>query len=133
MALKYRRKPDHHWQLMDEDLTLRDENRHRCLIKRTSSPIYKTFEGYIYANVKFPPAFSWECLEGLEFFSGQKNLVLYRSVRVENTHMAVAAGVKACNLVYKTKFYTVIELVLKPAKAHKKTGHWRGSCVIVLP
>lgn len=33
--------------------------------------------------------------------------------------MAVAAGVKACNLGYKTKFYTVTELVLKLAEAHK--------------
>ena len=31
--------------------------------------------------------------------------------------MAIAAGVKACNLGYKTKFYTVTELVLKLAES----------------
>ena len=34
-------------------------------------------------------------------------------------HMAIAVGVKTCNLWYKTKFYTVTELVLKLAEAHK--------------
>ena len=33
--------------------------------------------------------------------------------------MAIAAGVKACNLGYKTKYYTVTELVLKLAEARK--------------
>ncbi len=34
--------------------------------------------------------------------------------------MAIAAGVKACNLGYKTKFYTVTELVLKLAESRKR-------------
>lgn len=106
-------------ELMEEELALRDENRRRRLIKRAGFPVYKTFEGYSYANVKFPPAFSREGLEKLEFVSGQKNLVLYGPVGIGKTHMAVAAGVKACNLGYKTKFYTVTELVLKLAEAHK--------------
>lgn len=33
--------------------------------------------------------------------------------------MAIAAGVKACSLGYKTKFYTVTELVLKLAESRK--------------
>lgn len=45
-------------ELMNEELTLREENRRKRLIKRAGFPIYKTFEGYSYQNVKFPPAFS---------------------------------------------------------------------------
>ena len=33
--------------------------------------------------------------------------------------MTIAAGVKACNLGHKAKFYTVTELVLKLVEAHK--------------
>ena len=106
-------------ELMNEELTLRDENRRRRLIKRAGFPTYKAFEGYSYQNVQFPPAFSREELESLEFVPGQKNLVLYGPVGVGKTHMAIAAGVKACNLGYKTKFYTVTELVLKLAEARK--------------
>lgn len=106
-------------ELMEEELTLRDENRRRCLIRRAGFPMYKTFEGYSYQSVKIPPAFSREELEQLEFVPGRKNLVLYGPVGAGKTHMAIAAGVKACNLGYKTKFYTVTELVLKLAEARK--------------
>ena len=106
-------------ELMNEELTLRDENRRKRLIKRAGFPTYKTFEGYSYQHVKLPPAFSREELESLEFVPEQKNLVLYGPVGVGKTHMAIAAGVKACNLGYKTKFYTVTELVLKLAESRK--------------
>ena len=106
---------------MNEELTLRDKNRRKRLIKRAGFPTYKTFEGYSYQHVKLPPAFSREELESLEFVPEQKNLVLYGPVGVGKTHMAIAAGVKACNLGYKTKFYTVTELVLKLAES-RKTG-----------
>lgn len=68
--------------------------------------------------MKFPPAFSREGLESLDFVPGRKNLLLYGPVGIGKTHMA-AAGVKACMLGYKTKFYTVTELVLKLAEARK--------------
>lgn len=41
------------------------------------------------------------------------------AIGIGKTHMAIAAGVKACNLGYKTKFYTVTELLLKLAEARK--------------
>ena len=106
-------------ELMTEELALRDENRRKRLIKRAGFPVYKTFEDYSYQSVKFPPAFCREELETLEFVPGKKNLVLYGPVGIGKTHMAIAAGVKACNLGYKTKFYTVTELVLKLAEARK--------------
>ena len=106
-------------ELMDAELTLRDENRRRRLIKRAGFPTYKTFEGYSYQSLKFPPAFCSEELESLQLVPEKKNLVLYGPVGVGKTHMAIAAGVKACNLGYKTKFYTVTELVLKLAEARK--------------
>ena len=106
-------------ELLQAELDLRDENRRKRLIKRAGFPVYKTFEGYGYEAVKFPPAFSREELESIEFVPGKKNLVLYGPVGIGKTHMAVAAGVKACMLGYKTKFYTVTELVLKLAEARK--------------
>ena len=54
-------------ELMNKELTLRDENRRKRLIKRAGFPTYKTFEGYSYQHVKLPPAFSREELESLEF------------------------------------------------------------------
>ena len=45
-------------KLFRGELDLRDENRRNHLIKRAGFPVYKTFEGYSYGSVKFPPAFS---------------------------------------------------------------------------
>ena len=42
-------------ELMNEELTLRDENRRNRLVKRAGFPTYKTFEGYSCQSVKFPP------------------------------------------------------------------------------
>lgn len=106
-------------ELFQKELDLRDENRRRRLIKRAGFPVYKTFEGYSYDSVKFPPAFGMEGLEQLDFVPERKNLVLYGPVGIGKTHMAIAAGVKACQMGYKTKFYTVTELVLKLAEARK--------------
>ena len=76
-------------ELMNEELTLRDENRRKRLIKRAGFPIYKTFEDYSYRSVKFPPAFCREELEALEFVPEKKNLVLYGPVGIGKTHMAI--------------------------------------------
>ena len=57
-------------ELMNEEITLRDDNRRKRLIKRAGFPTYKTFEGYCYTNVKFPPAFCREELEALDFVPG---------------------------------------------------------------
>lgn len=84
-------------------------------IHRAGFPVYKTFEGYRYQNVKFSLVFSREELEQLDFIPGHKNFVLYGPIGIDKAHMTVAAGVGACNMGYKTKFYTVTELVLKLA------------------
>ena len=67
-------------ELLQEELLLREEKRRRRLIKRAAFPIYKTLDGYSYQKVTFPPAFSREELETLNFVPEKKNLVLYRPV-----------------------------------------------------
>ena len=101
------------------ELNKRDENRRIRLVKRARFPVYKTFEGYDYHYVQLPPVFSKEELEAVSFIENKQNLVMYGPVGVGKTHMAIAAGVQACMLGYKTRFYTVTELVLKLAEARK--------------
>jgi len=102
-----------------EELGLREQNKHQRLIKRAGFPVYKTFDGYSYNNVKLPPAFNQEELESCHFVGKKTNLVLYGPVGVGKTHLATAAGIRACELGYKTKFYTVTQLVPKLAEARK--------------
>lgn len=104
---------------LNRELELREKNKRERLMKRARFPTYKTFEGYEYGCVTIPPSFSREELENASFIGQKRNLVLYGPVGLGKTHMAIAVGVKACMLGYKTRFYTVTELVLKLADARK--------------
>lgn len=101
------------------ELARREENKKARLIKRAHFPVYKAFDGYSYKQVQLPPALTKEELENVSFINQKQNLVLYGPVGVGKTHMAIAAGIKACMLGYKTRFYTVTELVLKLSEARK--------------
>lgn len=105
--------------VMNRELEMRDHNKRERLVKRARFPTYKTYEGYEYGSVALPPSLSREELENVGFIEKKNNLVLYGPVGLGKTHLAIAIGVKACMLGYKTRFYTVTELVLKLADARK--------------
>ena len=104
---------------IEQELSLRESNKRKRLVKRAGFPTYKTFDGYKYNAVTLPPALPKEVLESVAFIREKNNLVLYGPVGIGKTHLAIAAGIKACEQGYKTKFYTVTELVLKLAEARK--------------
>ncbi len=101
------------------ELERREENRRERLVKKARFPTIKTFSNYEYRNVRLPPALSCEELENVDFIKQKDNLVLYGPVGVGKTHMAIAAGMKACECGYRVRFYTVTELVLKLAESRK--------------
>ena len=106
-------------EMLEAELTIRDENKKARLVKRARFPVFKSFEGYTYDCVKLPPVLSRECLENADFIAEHDNLVLYGPVGIGKTHMAIAIGIAACIRGYETRFYTVTELVLKLAEARK--------------
>lgn len=101
------------------ELAARDENRRKRLMKKAGFPVIKSFEEYDYGKITIPPALSREQLETADFVKEHQNLVLYGPVGTGKTHMAIAAGIEACERGYQTKFYTVTELVLKLSEARK--------------
>ena len=106
-------------EAFERELSLREKNKRERLVKRAGFPVFKSFEDYEYSNITIPPALTREELETASFVPRRQNLVLYGPVGTGKTHMAVAAGIKACSLGYRTKFYTVTELVLKLSEARK--------------
>ncbi len=104
---------------LQKEVDRREENRRERLVKKARFPVYKTFDGYEYRCVKLPPAFSREELENVRFIKDRVNLVLYGPVGIGKTHMAIAAGIRACQNGYKVRFFTVTELVLKLAESRK--------------
>jgi len=103
----------------NRELDRREENRRERLVKKARFPTVKTFASYEYRSVKLPPALSREELENVDFIEKKDNLVLYGPVGVGKTHLAIAAGMKACERGYRVRFYTVTELVLKLAESRK--------------
>lgn len=104
---------------LDLEIQKREQNKRERLVKRARFPVFKTFDDYEYTKVQLPPALSREELEEASFIEKKQNLVMYGPVGVGKTHMAIAAGTVACQKGYKTRFYTVTELVLKLSDARK--------------
>lgn len=109
-------------KVMIEENAQRELSRRNCLMSHAGFLTYKSFEGYVYESVKFPPAFVRQALEDCVFIPEKRNLVLYEPVGVGKTHMAIATGVNACQKGYTRKFYTVTELILKLSEVCKD---WR--------
>lgn len=106
--------------VLKQEMASREESKRHRLIKRAGFPVYKSFEGYQYDHIKLPPMFTRKELESCEFVGARKNLILYGPVGTGKTHLAIAAGMKACSLGLKTRFYSVAELVLKLTEARRQ-------------
>lgn len=75
--------------------------------------------GYDRHGVKLPSSLTWNDLTDGTFTQGQCNLVLYGPVGTGKTHLAIATGLRACELGMTVKFYTVAELVMRLAEARR--------------
>jgi len=107
--------------VLTEEIFSRERGRRTRLLRKAGFPVYKTFEGYDFKNVKMPVALLQETLIECSFVKEKKNLILYGPVGTGKTHLSIAIGIKACELGLKTKFASVTEMVLKLAEA-RKTG-----------
>lgn len=105
---------------LEQEVLIREENARRRLIRRACFPAVKSFAGYDYSHVTMPPAMGREELEEGSFVEARQNLVLYGPVGTGKTHMAIAAGMEACRRGYKTRFYTVTDLVLALSAAKRE-------------
>lgn len=106
-------------QVLCEEIEGRERSRRTRLLNRARFPVPKALEGYDYSYVRFPPSICREELESCDFIAKRTNLVCYGPVGTGKTHMAIALGMRACEMGLSVRFYTVTELVLKLAEARK--------------
>jgi len=99
----------------------RERSRRSRLMNRAGFPVYKTLEGYDRQGVKLPTSLKWSDLTDAVFIQAKRNLVLYGPVGTGKTHLAIAMGIRACEMGMAVKFYTVAELVMRLAEA-KRSG-----------
>jgi DNA replication protein DnaC len=104
-------------RILAAELANREGVRHARFLQEAAFPVYKTFEGYDYGNLKLPPLLTREDLESARFVDEKRNLVLYGPVGTGKTHMAIAIGVAACASGHRAKFFTAAELVVRLSEA----------------
>jgi DNA replication protein DnaC len=104
-----------------EELQHRERIRKERLFRKAAFPIRKTLEAYEFNQIRLPKAITLDELTSCQFVREKRNLVLYGPVGTGKTHLAVALGVKACELSIETRFFTVASLVTRLREA-KRTG-----------
>lgn len=98
-------------ELFSTELEERDRKRRNAYQKAAKFDIVKTFEGYTFEDIKFPPALSPDDILGLAFVPRRENLILYGNVGAGKTHLAIALGVAACDAGFRTRFWRTAVLV----------------------
>lgn len=103
--------------LLEEELETREKNRIARLVKKAGFGTYKTFSDYSPDKIAFPIGLTFGDVCEVTFIENRENLVLYGPVGTGKTHLAIAAGIEACNRGFKTRFFSVASLVRQLTKA----------------
>ena len=106
-------------RVLAEEIARRERGKKGRLLNRAGFPVFKSFEGYEFSDIRLPPAFSRDELLSCQFVKEKKNLVLYGGVGTGKTHMSIALGISACEKGGAVRFFTVTELVLKLSDAYR--------------
>lgn len=98
-------------ELFTEEVEERDRKRRNAYIKAAKFDLIKTFQKYTFEDIKFPAALSPDDILNVAFVPKKENLILYGTVGAGKTHMAIAAGIAACNAGFRVKFWRTPVLV----------------------
>jgi DNA replication protein DnaC len=104
-----------------EELEHRERLRKARLFQRAAFPVRKTLEGYEWSALRLPSALEPDELTSCQFVRDKKNLVLFGPVGTGKTHLAIALGVRACELGLATRFFTAASLVTRLSES-KRAG-----------
>jgi DNA replication protein DnaC len=108
-------------RVFQEELAHRERLRKIRLFQRAGFPVRKTLEGYELNALRLPTNLTIDELTSCQFVQDKKNLVLYGPVGTGKSHLAIALGVKACELGITTRFFTAASLVTRLSE-HKRAG-----------
>lgn len=106
-------------ELLKRELVHREETRKARNLKMAGFYSLKTFEGFIFDNIRLPSEVTQESLLSCKFIDEKRNLILFGNVGTGKTHMATALGVEACRQGRQVKFFRTAALVNKLLEAKK--------------
>lgn len=97
--------------VLSAELEGRRRSKLEKLLTNAGFPHIKTFEGYIYEGIAFPPGSNFEKLLSLDWLYKKENILLMGAVGTGKTHMAIALGVEVCRKGLEVQFYRAADLV----------------------
>lgn len=97
--------------LFTQEQESREYAKRARLTRNAAFPVVKTFEGYDWSNLNWPPDWGRAQLAAFDFITQQENLVFYGDVGTGKTHLAIALGHAACQAGYRVRFTTAASLV----------------------
>ena len=107
-------------ELFTLELENRELKRKNAYIKAAKFDVLKTFEDYTFKDIKIPKSITPDDILTTNFISKKENLILYGNVGSGKTHLAIAAGIAACNSGKKVRFYRTASLVNELVDAKKQ-------------
>lgn len=113
-------------KLFNTEIEERDRKRRNAYMKSAKFDIVKTFEKYTFEDIQFPSTLTPDDIIDCVFIPKRENLILYGNVGSGKTHLAIAAGIAACDAGFKTRFWRTANLVnaLTEAKNKGELSHF---------
>jgi len=112
--------PEYLMALLERELSQRDVNRRRRLLRQARFPITYSLDTYDFTLM---PSLSkpkvLELASG-DFISKAQNVVLLGQIGTGKTHVATALGYAACESGYKVRFFTAAALISQLLEAHEQ-------------
>ena len=110
------------FEVLKAEIESREENNRIKRIKKAKFPVIKTFGELEKEELPDDAKNHLEKIKNLEFLKENRNLIMLGNSGTGKTHLAVAAGIEACNNGYTVLFKTAAGLIneLKEAKNEKE-------------
>jgi DNA replication protein DnaC len=119
LQVKYRNEIQYLTDVLNLMAKQREAQKVQRLIRQAKIPVIKTFEGYQFDPITFPPGFSKEDLLSLNFIEQKQNILCIGAVGTGKTYLATALAVKACSKGKKAKFYRANDLCTELVEKHR--------------
>ena len=109
-------------ELFKLEVQNREIKRKNAYIKSAKFDVIKTFEDYTFEDIMIPNSIAIHDILNANFVKNKENLILYGNVGSGKTHLAIAAGIEACNHGKKVRFFRTSTLVNQLVEA-KRQGY----------
>ena len=106
-------------KLLRMEIEHREESRKARYLKQAGFYTLKSFDGYVFDDIRFPSGTSPEDLKSCRFIEENRNLILFGNVGTGKTHLATALGVEACKKGFQVRFFRTTALVNQLLAAKK--------------